>query len=164
MATCKINYRQCISAYSQILPRSSHYNWYYIKCIVLTYMRNILFTTTCFRRISMTVETVKLWPGHTFPLCVLRPLPRRYGLGSRSWPTLGLWTTILWKIIQNHHSSKDIWPGHGFRPPKHCVLNLWYMALDPVTPPKFLGGVYYSIVATVKHYRVENLNVVSVRL
>ena len=27
----------------------------------------------------------------------------------------------------------------------------------PVTPPKFLAGVYYSIVATVKHYRDEKL-------
>ena len=33
----------------------------------------------------------------------------------------------------------------------------------PETPPKFLAGVYYSIVATVKHYRDENLNVVSDR-
>ena len=33
----------------------------------------------------------------------------------------------------------------------------------PVTPPKFLGGVYYTIVATVKHYKDENLNVVSIQ-
>ena len=33
----------------------------------------------------------------------------------------------------------------------------------PVTPPKFLAVVYYRIVATVKHYRDENFNVVSDR-
>ena len=32
-------------------------------------------------------------------MCALWPWPWRYDLGSRSWHTLGSWTTIVWNII-----------------------------------------------------------------
>ena len=33
-------------------------------------------------------------------MCALWPWPWRYDLGSRSWHTLGSWTTVVWNIIQ----------------------------------------------------------------
>ena len=45
-------------------------------------------------------------------ICALRPWPWRYDLGSRSWHTLGSWTTIVWNIIQIQHGSEELWPGH----------------------------------------------------
>ena len=33
-------------------------------------------------------------------ICALWPWPWRYDLGSKSWHTLGSWTTIVWNIIQ----------------------------------------------------------------
>ena len=34
-----------------------------------------------------------------FGKCALWPWPWRYDLGSRSWHTIGSWTTIVWNII-----------------------------------------------------------------
>ena len=56
-------------------------------------------------------------------MCALRPWPWRYDLGSRSWHTLGSWTTIVWNIIQIQHGSKELWPGHGFWVCVHCDLD-----------------------------------------
>ena len=61
--------------------------------------------------------------------CALWPWPWRYDLGSRSWHTLGLWTTIVWNIIQIQLSSEVLWPGHGFPVYMHCDLDLGDMTL-----------------------------------
>ena len=42
----------------------------------------------------------------------LWPWPWRYDLGSRSWPTIGSWTTIVWNYIQIRQGSTKLWPGH----------------------------------------------------
>ena len=47
-----------------------------------------------------------------FGMCALWPGPWRYDLGSRSWHTLGSWTTIVWNIIQIREVGKKLWPGH----------------------------------------------------
>ena len=49
-------------------------------------------------------------------MCVLCPWPWRYmyDLGSRSWHSLGSWTTTLWNFIQIQHDSEKLWPGHRF--------------------------------------------------
>ena len=39
--------------------------------------------------------------------------PWRYDHRSRSWHTLGLWTTV-WSIVQIQVTSEKLWPGHGF--------------------------------------------------
>ena len=45
-------------------------------------------------------------------MCALWTWPWRYDLGSRSWHTLGSWTTILWNYIQIGQGSTKLWPGH----------------------------------------------------
>ena len=45
-------------------------------------------------------------------MCALWPWPWRYDLGSRSWHTLGSWTTIVWNYIQIGQGSTKLWPGH----------------------------------------------------
>ena len=66
-------------------------------------------------------------------ICALWPWLQRYDLGSRSWHTLGSWTTIVWNIIQIQLGSEELWPGHGF--PVywymyvHCDLDLRDMTL-----------------------------------
>ena len=54
---------------------------------------------------------VMAWP-RILGNCALWPWPWRYDLGSRSWHTLGSWTTILWNIIQIGQGGKKLWPGH----------------------------------------------------
>ena len=44
--------------------------------------------------------------------------------GSRLWHTIWSWTTTVWNIIQIQHSSKELWPRHGFWLCTHCVLDL----------------------------------------
>ena len=63
-------------------------------------------------------------------ICALWPWPWRYDLGSKSWHTLGLWTTIVWNIIQIKLGSEGLWPGHGFSVCVHCDLDLGDMTLD----------------------------------
>ena len=53
-------------------------------------------------------------------MCALWPWPWRYDLGSKSWHTLGLWTTIVWNIIQIQLGSEEFWPRHGFPVCVHC--------------------------------------------
>ena len=60
-------------------------------------------------------------------MCALWPWP--YDLGSRSWHTLGSWTTIVWNIIQIQLGSEELWPGHGFWVYVHCDLDLGGMTL-----------------------------------
>ena len=62
-------------------------------------------------------------------MCVLWPWPWRYDLGSKSWHTLGSWTTIMWNIIQIQQGSEELWPGHGFWVCWHCDLDLGDMTL-----------------------------------
>ena len=57
-------------------------------------------------------------------VCVLWPWHLRYNLGSRSWHTLGSWTTIVWNIIQIQLDSEELWPGHGFWVCVHCDFDL----------------------------------------
>ena len=51
-------------------------------------------------------------------------------VGSRSWHTLGSWTTIVWNIIQIQLGSEDLCPGHRFPVYVHCDLDLGDMTLD----------------------------------
>ena len=45
-------------------------------------------------------------------MCALWPWSWRYDLGSRSWHTLGSWTTIVLNYIQIEQGSTKLWPGH----------------------------------------------------
>ena len=62
-------------------------------------------------------------------ICALWPWPWRYDLRSRSWHTLGSWTTIVWNIIKIKLGSEELWPGYGFPVFAHCDLNLGHMTL-----------------------------------
>ena len=63
-------------------------------------------------------DLVKLCWGMTWTsilgICSLWPWPWRCDLRSRSWHTLGPWTTVLRNIIHIHQAIKKLWPGHGF--------------------------------------------------
>ena len=62
-------------------------------------------------------------------MCALWPWPWKYDLGSRSWHTLGSWTTIVWNIIQIQLGSEELWPGYRFSVCVHCDLDLGDMIL-----------------------------------
>ena len=62
-------------------------------------------------------------------MCALRPWPRRYDLGSRSWHILGSWTTIVWNIIQIKLGTEELRPEHGFPVYVHRDLDLGDMIL-----------------------------------
>ena len=62
-------------------------------------------------------------------VCVLWPLPQGYDLGSRTWHTIGLSTTIVWNIIRIQLGSEELWPGHRFWGRVHCDLDLGDMTL-----------------------------------
>ena len=62
-------------------------------------------------------------------MCALWPWPWRYDLKSRSWHTLGSWTTVVWNIIQIQLGSEELWPGHRFWVRVHCDLDLGDMIL-----------------------------------
>ena len=59
-----------------------------------------------------------------FSICALWFWTGRYDLGSRSWHTLGSWTSIVWNIIQIKLGSEELWPGHEFPECVHCDLDL----------------------------------------
>ena len=44
-------------------------------------------------------------------MCALWPWPWRYDPRSRSWHTIGSWTTIGWNINQIRQGSMKLWPG-----------------------------------------------------
>ena len=62
-------------------------------------------------------------------MCPLWHWPWRFDLGSRSWQTLGSWTTIVWNIIQIKFRSEELWPGHGFWVCVHCGIDLGDLTL-----------------------------------
>ena len=62
-------------------------------------------------------------------MCAPWPWPWRYDLKSRSWHTLGSWTTIVWNIIQIQHASEKLWPAHRFSVSVHFDLDLGDMTL-----------------------------------
>ena len=68
-------------------------------------------------------------PDMVLGMCALWPWPRRYDLESRSWHSLGSWTTIVWNIIETQLISEELWPGHGFLVCVHCDLYLGDMTL-----------------------------------
>ena len=55
-------------------------------------------------------------------ICALWPWSWRYDLGSRSWHTLGSWTSIVWNIIKIQFDSEELWPGHDFQ--NVCTVTL----------------------------------------
>ena len=55
--------------------------------------------------------------------------PWKYDLGSRSWHTLGSWTTIVWNIIQIKLSSEALWSGHRFSVYVLCDFDLGYKVM-----------------------------------
>ena len=63
-------------------------------------------------------------------MCKLWPWPWRYDLGSRSWHTLGSWTTIMWNYIQIGHRSTKLWPRHDVNRRTDRVI--------PIYPPNFV--------------------------
>ena len=96
----------------------------------------------------MDINCVKYYPDPTWQwgvmartrisrMCALWPWPWRYDLRSRSWHTLGSWTTIMWNIIQIQLGSEELWPGHGFPVCAHYDLDLEDMTLcqGHGTPP-----------------------------
>ena len=52
-----------------------------------------------------------------------------YDIRSRSWHTLGSWTTIVWNIIQIQHGREELWSEHGIWVCVHCDLDLGSMTL-----------------------------------
>ena len=62
-------------------------------------------------------------------MSALWPWPWRYDLGSRSWHTLGSWTTIVWNIIKIQLGTEELCPEHRFSIYVHCDLNLGDMTL-----------------------------------
>ena len=50
-------------------------------------------------------------PTRILGMRALRPWPWRYYLESRSWHSLGLWTTIVWNINQMGQGGKKLWLG-----------------------------------------------------
>ena len=68
-------------------------------------------------------------PDTDLGMCAMWPWPRRYGLGSRSWHTLGSWSTIVWNIIQIQLGNEELWSWNGFWVCVHCDLDLGDMTL-----------------------------------
>ena len=63
-----------------------------------------------------------LWPELGFGDACTVVITSEIWLGSRSWHTLGSWTTIVWNIIQIQLGSEKLWPGHRFPVCVHCDL------------------------------------------
>ena len=57
---------------------------------------------------EIQLSSEELWPGQIFSMRALWRWPLRYDLWSRSWHTLGYWTTIVWNIIQIQHGSVEL--------------------------------------------------------
>ena len=68
-------------------------------------------------------------------ICALLPSPWGYDLGSRSWHTLGSWTTIVWYYIQIGQGSTKLWPGHDVNRRTDRQTG-WFL----YTPPNFVCG------------------------
>ena len=66
--------------------------------------------------------------------------PWRYDLGSRSWHTLGSWTSIVWIYIQIGQGSTKLWPGHDVN---RRTDRQTYRQGDSYIPPQtlFAGGI-----------------------
>ena len=62
-------------------------------------------------------------------MCALWPWPWRYDLGSKSWHTLGSWTTIVWNIFQIQLRNEELRPGHRFLVCVHYDLDHGDMTL-----------------------------------
>ena len=88
--------------------------WPWVKVIIWLY--DIL------SRFNLAVITYGLYT--VLSMCALWPWPHWYDLWSRSWHTLGSWTTIVWDIIQIQLGFEELWPGHGFSICVHCDLVL----------------------------------------
>ena len=79
--------------------------------------------TTTVWNIRTQLDSKKLWPRHWFSQCVYCDLVlKRYDCGPRSWHSFGLWTTILWNIIQIQHNSSDLRPGQELWLRMQCDL------------------------------------------
>ena len=70
-------------------------------------------------------------------MCALWPWPWRYDLGSRSWHTLGSWTTIVWNYIQIGQGSRKLRPGHDVNRRTDRQTG-WFLYTPPQT--LFAGG------------------------
>ena len=66
---------------------------------------------------------VMIWT-RIFGMCALWPW--QYGLGSRSWHTLGSWITIVWNIIQLGQVGKKLWPGHDVNRRTDSVIPIYH--------------------------------------
>ena len=74
-------------------------------------------------------------------MCALWPWPWRYDLGSRSWHTLGSWTTIVWNYIQIGQGSTKLWPRHDVNRQTDRQTNRqtgWFLQYIP--PQNFVCG------------------------
>ena len=63
-------------------------------------------------------------PDTVLGMCALWPWLWIYDLGSRSWHTLGSWTTIVRNIIQIQFGIEELWPRHGFWVCMSCDLEI----------------------------------------
>ena len=75
-----------------------------------------------------TIRTDGQTNTRTLVKCALWPWLWKYDLGSRSWHTIGSWTTILLNIIQIQGYSRKLWPG--------LDLNRRTDRVIPMNPPK----------------------------
>ena len=73
-------------------------------------------------------------------MCALWPWPWRYDLESRSWHTLGSWTTIVRNIIQIQHGSEELWPRQRF-----CVFFVCTVTLALEIWPWVKVGAMFKI-------------------
>ena len=74
-------------------------------------------------------------------VCALWPWPWRYDLMSRSWHTLGSWTTTVWNITQIQWGGKKLWPGQDEQTDRRTDRRTDGQG-DSYIPPKFcLRGV-----------------------
>ena len=77
---------------------------------------------------SFVIDTscVKYYPDPTWQwgvmararisrMCALWSWPWGYDLGSKSWHTLGLWTTLVWNIIKIQLDSEELCPDTDFQ-------------------------------------------------
>ena len=84
-------------------------------------------TTSVWNIIQIKVGSEELWPGHRFLVnehCDLDLGDTRYDLRSRSWHTLGLWTTSVWNNIQIQLGSEELWSRHRFWVCEHCLVKV----------------------------------------
>ena len=77
--------------------------------------------------IKIQYGSEELWLRHAFGcMCALWPWSWRQDLRSRSWHTLGSWTTIVWNIIQIKHCSRSYGPDDfGYVCTVTFTLEIW---------------------------------------